>query len=243
MKNLTIALFLMVGLNTFAQNTDRAFLVINETKVKDMTVFRNTQAIHNPYQKESLKDIIFDRGVQRSESGIIYFMTFINGAENLGKYVARTHSGEPSKFNVDNPKIAQEMSANWDASNKRSTWIRVNSLIYLPKDFKRENYKFRKVIFRSVPYGQQEAYEKNQAQQHELELKLGINQLSVTYKAVDGNPVNTYMTFLPDNSIVDFYTHNVDRNQKRSNSKEFSEFWESRIKSSIIRTDHLFLEF
>ncbi len=31
-----IALFFMIGLNSFAQNTDKRFMVLNELKVKDL---------------------------------------------------------------------------------------------------------------------------------------------------------------------------------------------------------------
>ena len=240
MKNIIIALLFMIGLNSYAQNTDRSFMVLNETKVKDMEVFRKNMSVFNPYVKERFKGILSDRSIQRSETGLIYTFNYINGAENLGKYTAMTSSGS-STFSAANPKIGEEMSANWDGSARRSTWIQVNR--NLPEDYNRENYKFRKILIETIPAGQQEEYEKRFAEGRELQSKLGINMMSVTYKAVEGYPNNTYITFLPDTSIVDYYIHLAERNQKRSASKEHGEFMKKRIKTNVIRMDHLFHEF
>jgi isocitrate dehydrogenase kinase/phosphatase len=67
--------------------------------------------------------------------------------------------------------------------------------------------------------------------------------MSVTYKAVEGYPNNTYITFMPDTSIVDYYIHRAERGQKRSASKEYGEFMKKSIKTNVIRMDHLFHEF
>ena len=85
MKNIIISLLFMIGLNSYAQNTDRRFMVLNETKVKDMEVLRKNMSVFNPYVKERFKGILSDRSIQRSETGLIYTFNYINGAENLGK--------------------------------------------------------------------------------------------------------------------------------------------------------------
>ncbi len=92
---------------------------------------------------------------------------------------------------------------------------------------------------RTVPANEQEAFEKQQQKMHEIELKIGVKYLSTTFRAVDGYPTNTYMTILPDNSILDFYTHYADRQQKRNNSKEFNDSMKTGVKSNITRIDHL----
>ena len=242
MKNIIIALLFMIGLNSYAQNTDRRFMVLHESKVKDMEVFRKNMSVFNPYVKERFKGILSARSIQRSETGLIYAFNYINGAENLGKYTAMTSSGS-NTFSAANPKIGEEMSANSDGSARRSTWIRINALDNLPEDYNRENYKFRKILIETIPAGQQEEYEKRLAEGRELQSKIGINWMSVTYKAVEGYPNNTYITFMPDTSIVDFYIHREERNQKRSASKEHGEFMKKRIKTNVIRMDHLFHEF
>jgi hypothetical protein len=155
MKNIIIALLFMIGLNSYAQNTDRRFMVLHESKVKDMEVFRKNMSVFNPYVKERFKGILSARSIQRSETGLIYAFNYINGAENLGKYTAMTSSGS-NTFSAANPKIGEEMSANWDGSARRSTWIRINALDNLPEDYNRENYKFRKILIETIPAGQQD---------------------------------------------------------------------------------------
>jgi hypothetical protein len=102
-----------------------------------------------------------------------------------------------------------------------------------------ENYNFRKIVMRTVPANEQEAFEKQMLKMHELELKIGVKYLSVTWRATDGYPTNTYITILPDNSILDFYTKYADRQEKRKNSKEFNDSMKTGVKSNIIRLDHL----
>lgn len=242
MKNIIIALLFMIGLNSYAQNTDRRFMVLNETKVKDMEVFRKNMSVMNPHMIERFKGILSSRTVQRSETGSIYSLNFINGAENLGKYFTLRYDGSDN-FGAANPKIDQEMSANWDGSGRRSTWIQINALNNLPEDYKVENYKFRKMVIETIPADQREEYEKRAVEGRELQSKLGINMMSVTFRAVEGYPTNTYITFSPDTSIVDYYIHRAERNQKRSASKEYGEFMKKSIKTNVIRMDHLFYEF
>ena len=242
MKNIIIALLFMIGLNSYAQNTDRSFMVLNEFKVKDMEVFRKNMSVMNPHLIERFKGILSSRTVQRSETGLMYSLSFISGAENLGKFYTMRYDGSDN-FSAANPKIDQEMSANWDGSGRRSTWIRVNALDNLPEDYKVENYKFRRILIETIPAGQQEEYEKQAVEGRELQSKLGINMMSVTFRAVEGYPNNTYITFMQDTSIVDYYIHREERNQKRSASKEYGEFMKKRIKTNVIRMDHLFYEF
>jgi hypothetical protein len=92
---------------------------------------------------------------------------------------------------------------------------------------------------RTVPANEQEAFEKQQLQMHELELKIGVKYLSSTWRATDGYPTNTYITILPDNSILDFYTKYADRQEKRKNSKEFNDSMKTGVKYNTIRLDHL----
>ena len=103
-----------------------------------------------------------------------------------------------------------------------------------------EDYNFRKIVMRTVPANEQEAFEKQQLQQHELGLKIGVKYLSVTWRAVDGYPTNTYMTILPDNSISDFYNHYAERQKIRNNSKEFNDSMKTGVKSNLIRLDYLY---
>jgi hypothetical protein len=231
-----IALFFMIGLNSFAQNTDKRFMVLNELKVKDMELWRKNMSVYNPLMKEKFKGILADRTQQRSETGFIYSLGFINGTENLGKYFTMRNDGS-NDFGLTNPKIYQEMSANWDGPFIRSTWILVSG--NLPDDFKRENYKFRKILIETIPTDKQEEYEKRWVESRKLLSKLGVNTLSVTWKAVDGYTTSTYLTMFPDTSIDDYYKHRAERIQK----KEFAEFIKNNLKTTVIRIDHLYTEF
>jgi hypothetical protein len=237
MKKVILLLSLFIGLSSIAQDATRHFLYLGESKAKDMDVFRKNFPVQDAFIRKMNEGIMNNRVAHTSETGSLYILSFIDGDENLGKYIGN-RANTSNKFREANPKIAEEMSNNTDAW-RRSTWIRVNELHFLPADYKMENYNFRKIVMRTVPANEQEAFEKQQLQQHELGLKIGVKYLSTTYRAVDGYPTNTYMTILPDNSILDFYTKYADRQEKRKNSKEFNDSMKTGVKYNTIRLDHL----
>ena len=238
MKKIILLLSLFIGLSSIAQDATKRFALLNEYKVKDMDIFRKNFPVNDAFARKSYEGIMENRAVHTSETGNIYNFSFVDGDENLGKFITKRGTTN-GKFREENPKIAEENSNNTDGAWRRSTWIRVNELQFLPADYKMENYNFRKIVMRTVPANEQEAFEKQMLKQHELELKIGVKYLSVTWRAVDGYPTNTYMTILPDNSILDFYTHYADRQQKRNNSKEFNDSMKTGVKSNLIKIDHL----
>ena len=237
MKKVILLLSLFIGLSSIAQDATRHFFYLGESKVKDMDIFRKVFPVQDAFTRKMNEGIMNNRVAHISETGSLYILSFIDGDENLGKYIGN-RANTSIKFREANPKIAEEMSNNTDAW-RRSTWIRVNELHFLPADYKMENYNFRKIVMRTVPANEQEAFEKQQLQMHELELKIGVKYLSSTWRAVDGYPTNTYITILPDNSILDFYTKYADRQEKRKNSKEFNDSMKTGVKYNIIRLDHL----
>jgi hypothetical protein len=238
MKKIILLLSLFIGLSSIAQDATKRFALLTESKVKDMDIFRKNYPVSDAFARKSYEGIIGNRAVHTSETGSLYNFAFVDGDENLGKFITKRGTYN-NKFKEAYPTIADENWANRDGSVRRSTWIMVNELIFTPADFKMENYNFRKIVMRTVPANEQEAFEKRQLQQHELGLKIGVKFLSVTFRAVDGYPTNTYMTILPDNSILDFYTHYADRQEKRNNSKEFNDSMKTGVKSNITRIDHL----
>ena len=238
MKKIILLLSLFIGLSSIAQDATKRFALLNEYKVKDMDIFRKNFPVNDAFARKSYEGIMENRAVHTSETGNLYNFSFVDGDENLGKFITKRGTTN-GKFREVNPKIAEENSNNTDGAWRRSTWIRVNELEFLPADFKMEDYNFRKIVIRTVPANEQEAFEKQQLQQHELGLKIGVKYLSVTWRAVDGYPTNTYLTILPDNSILDFYTHYADRQQKRNNSKEYNDSSKTGVKSNITRIDHL----
>jgi len=238
MKKIILLLSLFIGLSSIAQDATRHFFYLGEAKVKDMDVFRKIFPVSDAFTRKMNEGIMNNRVAHTSETGSLYILSFIDGDENLGKYFANRATNN-DKFREANPKIAEENSNNTDGAWRRSTWIRVNELQFTPVDFKMENYNFRKIVMRTVPANEQEAFEKQMLQQHEIELKIGVKYLSSTWRATDGYPTNTYITILPDNSILDFYTHYADRQEKRKNSKEFNDSMKTGVKSNIIRLDHL----
>jgi hypothetical protein len=237
MKKVILLLSLFIGLSSIAQDATRHFFYLGESKVKDMDVFRKNFPVQDAFTRKMNEGIMNNRVAHTSETGSLYILSFIDGDENLGKYIGN-RANTSIKFREANPKIAEEMSNNTDAW-RRSTWIRVNELHFLPADYKMENYNFRKIVMRTVPANEQEAFEKQQQKMHEIELKIGVKYLSTTFRAVDGYPSNTYMTILPDNSILDFYTKYADRQEKRKNSKEFNDSMKTGVKYNTIRLDHL----
>ncbi len=238
MKKVILLLSLFIGLSSIAQDATRHFFYLGESKVKDMDIFRKNFPVQDAFTRKMNEGIMNNRVAHTSETGSLYILSFIDGDENLGKYIGN-RANTSIKFREANPKIAEEMSNNTDGAWRRSTWIRVNKLQFTPVDFKMENYNFRKIVMRTVPANEQEAFEKQQLQMHELELKIGVKYLSSTWRAVDGYPTNTYITILPDNSILDFYTKYADRQEKRKNSKEFNDSMKTGVKYNTIRLDHL----
>ena len=238
MKKVILLLSLFIGLSSIAQDATKRFALLGESKVKDMDIFRKNFPVQDAFARKNYEGIMGNRAVHTSETGSLYNFSFVDGDENLGKFITKRGTAN-NKFREANPKIAEENSNNTDGAWRRSTWIRVNALEFLPADFKLENYNFRKVIIETVPVNQQEAYEKEQLKLHEIELKIGIKFLSVTWRAVDGYPTNTYMTLIPDNSILDFYTHFTERQKIRRNSKEFNDFNNTTVITNINRIDHL----
>ena len=238
MKKVILLLSLFIGLSSIAQDATKRFALLGESKVKDMDIFRKNFPVQDAFARKNYEGIMGNRAVHTSETGSLYNFSFVDGDENLGKFITKRGTAN-NKFREANPKIAEENSNNTDGAWRRSTWIRVNALEFLPADFKMEDYNFRKVIIETVPANQQEAFEKQQLQLHEIELKIGIKFLSVTWRAVDGYPTNTYMTLIPDNSILDFYTHFTERQKIRRNSKEFNDFDNTTVITNINRIDHL----
>ena len=238
MKKVILLLSLFIGLSSIAQDATKRFALLGESKVKDMDIFRKNFPVQDAFARKNYEGIMGNRAVHTSETGSLYTFSFVDGDENLGKFITKRGTAN-NKFREANPKIAEENSNNTDGAWRRSTWIRVNALEFLPADFKMEDYNFRKVFIEIVPANQQEAYEKQQLQLHEMELKIGIKFLSVTWKAIDGYSTNTYMTLIPDNSILDFYTHFTERQKIRRNSKEFNDFNNTTVITNINRIDHL----
>ena len=238
MKKVILLLCLFIGLSSIAQDATRHFFYMSESKVKDMDVFRKNFPVQDAFTRKMNEGVMKARVAHTSETGGLYILSFVDGDENVGKYIANRATNN-NKFREANPKIAEEMSNNTDGGWRRSTWIRVNELQFLPADYKMENYNFRKIVMRTVPANEQEAFEKQQQKMHEIELKIGVKYLSTTWRATDGYPTNTYITILADNSILDFYTKYADRQEKRKNSKEFNDSMKTGVKSNIIRLDHL----
>jgi hypothetical protein len=238
MKKVILLLSLLIGLSSIAQNATKRFALLSESKVKDMDVYKKNLPVTDAFARKIWEGVMGNRAVHQSETGSLYNFSFVDGDENFGKFIAIRGTFN-NKFYEAYPKIADENWANIDGSFRRSTWIRINALEFLPADFKLENYNFRKVIIETVPANQQEAYEKEQLKLHEIELKIGIKFLSVTWKAIDGYSTNTYMTLIPDNSILDFYTHFTERQKIRKNSKEYNDFNNTTVITNINRIDHL----
>ena len=238
MKKVILLLSLFISLSSIAQNATKRFALLSESKVKDMDVYRKNLPVTDAFARKIWEGVMGNRAVHQSETGSLYSFSFVDGDENFGKFITIRGSYN-NKLKEAYPKIADENWANLDGSVRRSTWIRINALEFLPADFKMEDYNFRKIVIRTVPANEQEAFEKQLQKMHEIELKIGVKYLSVTWRAVDGYPTNTYMTILPNNSILDFYTQFADRQQKRNNSKEYNDSSKTGVKSNITRIDHL----
>jgi len=238
-KTILFAWFLLVGLQMLAQTADKNYIMLVESKVKDIDIYKkNNPAVRNWWMKEGA-GFVSNRAAHTSESGRTYNMIFIKGAKNLGEYISKREA-LTEKVGKDLKQITDESKANQAMASMRSTWVAVPNNTIMESDFKVENYDFRKVILFTVPFDKTDEYEKVIEESNAADKALGLSYNYIVYKAIDGYPSNTYMMILPDKSRIDYYTHQNERNAKRKTNPKMAELSKKAQQlRSTIRIDYL----
>jgi hypothetical protein len=238
-KTILSLLFLVLGLQLTAQTVDKTYIMLIESKVKDIDVYKkNNPTVRNWWMKEGA-GFISNRTAHTSESGRTYNLISVKGAKNLGEYIAKREA-LTEKVSVELKAITEESRNNAAMATMRSTWAAVTNNSMLVPDFKVENYDFRKLILFTVPFDKTAEYEKVIEESNAIDKSLGFSYNYIIYRAMDGYPTNTYMMILPDKSRIDYYTHQNERNAIRKNNPKIGELSKkAQALRSTIRIDYL----
>ncbi|MFM6947955.1 MAG: hypothetical protein ACKOWQ_02975 [Aquirufa sp.] len=235
---LTLIFLSLVGLKLVAQDTERTFILLNESKVADIDIYKkNYPAIRNWWLKAS--PATYNRSAHTSETGRTYSMVFIKGDKNFGEYIG--NRGElTTKIGVELKDLVAQSTANQTQATTRSSWVQVKNISVIEPDFKLENYDFRKVVLFTVPFDKVNEYESLIEKANAEDKALGLKYNYIVYRAIDGYANNTYLLILPDKSRLDYYTHQDERNAKRKGNAILTETNKkaSQLRNTI-RLDHL----
>ncbi|MEY2792542.1 MAG: hypothetical protein RJA76_534 [Bacteroidota bacterium] len=240
MKKLFLSfLILFTGLQILAQSTDKTYIMLIESRVKDIDLYKkNNPIVRNWWMKES-GGILSNRVAHTSESGRTYNMIFVKGEKNLGEYIAKREALN-ERVGKELKEISQASRENQSQATLRSTWAAVEKNTLLVPDFKVENYDFRKVVIFTVPFDKTTEYEKLIEESNALDKSLGFSYNYIVYRATDGYPTNTYMMLLPDKSRIDYYTHQSERNAVRKNNAKSDELnKKAQALRTVVRIDYL----
>lgn len=227
------------GFRLFAQDAERTFILLNESRVADADIYKkNYPALRNWWMKAT-GSTIYNRAAHTSETGIIYSMTFIKGDKNFGEYIAKR--GELTiKANEEGKETAKENNDNLTQATVRSSWVQMKKMSVIEPDFKIENYDFRKLFIFTVPLNKINELESLVEKCNDEDKAIGLKYNYIVYRAIDGYATNTYMLLLPDKSKLEYYTHQEERNAKRKGYKAVMELNKKAIQlRNTIRIDHL----
>ena len=113
MKKVILLLSLFIGLSSIAQDATKRFFLLSESKVKDMDIFRKNYPVQDAFARKNYEGVMKNRVTHTSETGGLYILSFVDGDENLGKFITKRGTAN-GKFREANPKIAEENSNNTD---------------------------------------------------------------------------------------------------------------------------------
>jgi hypothetical protein len=240
MKSTLFSLVLLFSVfQTFAQKAEKNFILLNEARAIDTEIYQiGYPKIRNWWLNET-KGIASNFSAHISETGRTYSMVFIKGDENLGVYVSK-RANLTDRIRKELKMEMDANKANQGQATNRSVWIQSKNMTVMVPDFKIENYDFRRITIFTVPLDKMEAYEKIIEQSNSEDQALGIVYNYIVYKAVEGYPINTYMMILPDKSILNYYTHQYERNLARKSQPKLLDLSKkARQLRTVVRIDHL----
>ena len=215
---------LIVSANCFsinevsAQDNAKVYIRIAELTVKDISVASKALLKMNPSYLKASNGVLKGRNAYSSESGLVYvFSSF----EDLGK-VMQESGDYYTKASLDNPGVADEMSANAQAPNVLSVWLRFNEASNNVDNYNPSDYDFRRVSIVNVITGKSKEYEALLIKQNELLLKLGFNLNKMVFKSVIGYTQSTYLTLFADHSMSGYIAERSERMKKIYESSEYA---------------------
>ncbi len=237
-QSFLLSFFLFLAFNLFAQDTERAIMLLNESKTSDVEAYKKNYPVIRNWSMKASGNTVNNRAAHVAESGLIYGLNFIKGDKNFGEYVATMND-----MNIKIRKELKEAKENSDNSTQpvlRSSWVRLDKLTVMQDNYKVEDYDFRKLDLFTVPVNKIEEFESLDAKRIEMDKAMGLKHNYIVFKAMYGYPVNTYLVFVPDKSKLDYYKHADERNAQRRKNKDYVVLAKqlNQLRTSI-RMDHL----
>ena len=236
-------LLLIVVANLFsinyasAQTNAKVYLRIGEISVKDVSVASKALLKMNPSYIKASNGVVTGRSAYSSESGLVYAITSFN---DLGKLM-RENGSYWNKTFLDNPGVSKEMSANSQAPNTTSIWVRFNEASNNVANYNPSDYDFRRVSIVNVIVGKVQEYEALLIKQNELLLKLGFNVNKMVFKSVIGYTQNSYLTLNADHSLSEYIAERSVRMKKTAESSEYEKITNAMRTCTIpVKVDFLY---
>lgn len=223
--------------NLSAQDNAKVYLRIGEISVKDVSVASKAILKINPSYIKASNGVVTGRSAYSSESGLVYAITTFN---DLGKLMQENGSYWDKTF-LDNPGVSEEMSANSQAPNTNSIWVRFNEASNNVANYNPSDYDFRRIIIVNVVVGKVKEYEALLIKQNELMLKYGFNYNKFVFKSVIGYTQNSYLTIIADHSMTEHLASRSERMKKISETLELSEVSDAMRACTIpVKVDFLY---
>ena len=223
---LSVSMFLLIVVaNCFsinevsAQDNAKVYIRIGELSVKDVSVTSKALLKINPSFVKASNGVVNGRNAYSSESGLVYVITSFN---DVGKFM-QENGAYWNKASLENPGVTDEMSANTQAPNTQSIWVRFNEASNNVANFKPSDYDFRRIIIVNVLLGRVKEYEALLIKQNALMLKYGFNYNKLIFKSIVGYTQNSYLTIIADHSMTEHLESRSVRMKKISETSELSE--------------------
>ena len=238
--SLLLAVLLFTGNRARAQKDTTFWMTMLEYRVHDESIFQKNYPTVRSYWLKADAGIEYNRAAHTSESGRIYSLTFFQGSDNFGAFMAKRIKINDA-FAVKEPAISKENMNNINGPVTRSVWMRVDSLSFYEPNYKMENYDFRKMVFISVAADKIKEFEAGTKKQAQMDAAHGIKYNYIVFRCTDGYPSNTYMIALPDKSLLDYYKNREARKAIRDKTKSDYDALNKLAGdiSSVVRIDHL----
>lgn len=223
----------------FAQEVPKTYMILNESKVHDLNLYKKNFPIIRNWWLKNTNQLVSNRASHSSEMGKIYSLIFISGEKNLGDYASQRLTLS-KKISEELPEVIKSSRENEADAITRSTWVQIKNNTMLVPDFKIENYEFRKLLLFTVTSNKITEFESIIEEILKEEKAIGFNYNYIVYQAIEGYSNNTFMLLLPDNSRLDYYTHQTARNEKRKGIQKMTDLNQKASKlRNPIRIDYL----
>ncbi len=229
--------FCLFFVASFAQDIP-TYVAMSEIKYKDSELYKK----HYPAIRKVNNEVFpaKNREAFVAESGKVISLTWIDGDNELGRYVALRQESI-AKIRKAIPQAISELEDATLVPNKRSTWLIKRNMSHTEPGFKTSDYSFRRVNYYSVPVNKINDFEAAIEKLTKLETDNGIVYNKVYFKCVEGYPGNTYALFLPEKSRAEAYkvmeSRTAARKALRQKQPELYQLVESF--RTILDFDHL----